>query len=116
MREAASTTKKGATTTTALAALGIVFGDLGTSPLYTYQTIVSDVGGRPSVGDALGLLSLVVWTLIVTISIKSCILVMPGRQSRRGRYPSAHVSRCRSRRPCRPRTRCRGAVWGRPNL
>jgi K+ transporter len=33
MREAASTTKKGATTTTALAALGIVFGDLGTSPL-----------------------------------------------------------------------------------
>jgi KUP system potassium uptake protein len=76
MREAASTTKKGATTTTALAALGIVFGDLGTSPLYTYQTIVSDVGGRPSVGDALGLLSLVVWTLIVTISIKYCILVM----------------------------------------
>ncbi len=56
MREAASTTKKGATTTTALAALGIVFGDLGTSPLYTYQTIVSDVGGRPSVGDAVGLL------------------------------------------------------------
>ncbi|WP_371418553.1 KUP/HAK/KT family potassium transporter, partial [Acidisoma sp. S159] len=76
MREATSATKQGATTTTALAALGIVFGDLGTSPLYTYQTIVSDVGGRPSVGDALGLLSLVVWTLIVTISIKYCILVM----------------------------------------
>jgi K+ transporter len=76
MREASSTTKQGATFTTALAALGIVFGDLGTSPLYTYQTIVSDVGGRPSVGDALGLLSLVVWTLIVTISIKYCIFVM----------------------------------------
>jgi KUP system potassium uptake protein len=68
--------KRGALVTTALAALGIVFGDLGTSPLYTYQTIVSDVSGRPSVADALGLLSLVVWTLIVTISVKYCILAM----------------------------------------
>jgi KUP system potassium uptake protein len=68
--------KRGAIVTTALAALGIVFGDLGTSPLYTYQTIVNDVGGRSSLGDALGLLSLVVWTLIVTISVKYCILVM----------------------------------------
>ena len=42
----------------ALAALGIVYGDLGTSPLYTYQTIVASVGGKPSAEDALGLLSL----------------------------------------------------------
>ncbi len=68
--------KGGATVTTGLAALGIVFGDLGTSPLYTYQTIVEDVGGHPSAGNALGLLSLVVWTLIVTISVKYCLLLM----------------------------------------
>jgi KUP system potassium uptake protein len=68
--------QRGATATTALAALGIVFGDLGTSPLYTYQTIVEDVGGHPSAGNALGLLSLVIWTLIVTISVKYCLLVM----------------------------------------
>jgi KUP system potassium uptake protein len=49
--------------------LGIVYGDLGTSPLYTYQTIVGSVGGHPSVSDAVGLLSLVVWALIVTVSI-----------------------------------------------
>jgi KUP system potassium uptake protein len=60
----------------ALAALGIVYGDLGTSPLYTYQTIVGDVGGHPSSAEALGLLSLVVWALIVTISIKYCVFVM----------------------------------------
>src|SRR4051812_14962894 len=60
----------------ALAALGIVYGDLGTSPLYTYQTIVGSVGGRPSAEDALGLLSLVVWALIITVSIKYCIFVM----------------------------------------
>lgn len=60
----------------ALAALGIVYGDLGTSPLYTYQTIVGTVGGHPSAQDALGLLSLVVWALIVTVSIKYCVFVM----------------------------------------
>jgi KUP system potassium uptake protein len=60
----------------ALAALGIVYGDLGTSPLYTYQTIVGAVDGHPSAQDALGLLSLVVWALIVTVSIKYCVFVM----------------------------------------
>lgn len=59
-----------------LGALGIVFGDLGTSPLYTYQTIVGTVGGHPSAEDALGLLSLVVWALLVTVSVKYCIFVM----------------------------------------
>ncbi len=59
-----------------LTALGIVFGDLGTSPLYTYQTIAAAVGGHPSASDALGLLSLVVWALIVTISVKYCVVVM----------------------------------------
>ena len=60
----------------ALAALGIVYGDLGTSPLYTYQAIVGSVGGHPSAEDALGLLSLVVWSLIITVSVKYCVFVM----------------------------------------
>jgi KUP system potassium uptake protein len=64
------------TAAAALAALGIVYGDLGTSPLYTYQAIVGTVGGHPSAEDALGLLSLVVWALILTVSIKYCIFVM----------------------------------------
>jgi KUP system potassium uptake protein len=64
------------TAAAALAALGIVYGDLGTSPLYTYQTIVGSVGGQPSAEDALGLLSLVVWALIITVSIKYCVFVM----------------------------------------
>jgi KUP system potassium uptake protein len=64
------------TAITALAALGIVYGDLGTSPLYTYQTIVGDVGGHPSLAEALGLLSLVVWALVITISLKYCVFVM----------------------------------------
>ena len=62
--------------TAALAAIGIVFGDLGTSPLYTYQTIVGAVGGQAPVPVAMGLLSLVVWALIITVSLKYCLFVM----------------------------------------
>ena len=59
-----------------LAALGIVYGDLGTSPLYTYQAIVEAAGGHPTTADAIGLLSLVVWSLLITVSLKYCVFVM----------------------------------------
>jgi KUP system potassium uptake protein len=57
-------------------ALGIVYGDLGTSPLYTLQTVVHAIGGHFTAESALGVLSLIVWTLIVTVSVKYCLLVM----------------------------------------
>jgi KUP system potassium uptake protein len=59
-----------------LAALGVVFGDLGTSPLYTLQTVVQAMGGQFTASAALGILSLVIWTLLITISIKYCLFVM----------------------------------------
>src|SRR6202790_1145150 len=59
-----------------LSALGVVFGDLGTSPLYALQTVVQATGGQFTSQSALGVLSLIVWTLIVTISIKYCLFVM----------------------------------------
>src|SRR6202158_52162 len=60
----------------ALAALGIVYGDLGTSPLYTLQAVVGATGGHFSSDAALGSLSLIFWTLIITISVKYCLFVM----------------------------------------
>jgi KUP system potassium uptake protein len=60
----------------ALAALGIVYGDLGTSPLYTLQAVLSATGGHFSPEAALGSLSLIFWALIITISIKYCLFVM----------------------------------------
>src|SRR6202043_3704581 len=60
----------------ALTALGIVYGDLGTSPLYTVQTVLHALGGHLTPASALGVLSLIIWTLIVTVSIKYCVLVM----------------------------------------
>ena len=59
-----------------LLALGIVYGDLGTSPLYTLQTIVHIMGDQFTSEAALGSLSLIFWALIITVSIKYCFFVM----------------------------------------
>ncbi len=61
----------------ALSALGIVFGDIGTSPLYTYKTVLG-VSGEGAVDRlvALGSLSLIFWTLIVITSIKYVLVAM----------------------------------------
>jgi KUP system potassium uptake protein len=59
-----------------LAALGIVFGDIGTSPLYTLKTAFEFFGGEPTPDIILGLLSLVIWTLFLITSIKYIALAM----------------------------------------
>jgi KUP system potassium uptake protein len=53
-----------------LSALGVVFGDIGTSPLYTLKTVLNLSGGNPDSTATLGALSLVIWTLIIVTSIK----------------------------------------------
>jgi KUP system potassium uptake protein len=58
-----------------LGALGVVYGDIGTSPLYTLKTAYQAAGGY-SQEVALGLLSLIVWTLIIVTSVKYVALVM----------------------------------------
>ena len=60
----------------ALAALGIVYGDLGTSPLYTLQTVIGASGGHLTPEFVLGMLSLIFWALLITISLKYCVFVM----------------------------------------
>jgi KUP system potassium uptake protein len=52
-----------------LAALGVVFGDIGTSPLYTLKTVL-DVTGGAQPAAILGSLSLILWTLIIVTSLK----------------------------------------------
>jgi KUP system potassium uptake protein len=54
----------------ALAALGVVFGDIGTSPLYTFKTVLTLTGGQPTADVILGSLSLIIWTLIVITTVK----------------------------------------------
>ena len=50
-------------------ALGVVFGDIGTSPLYTLKTVL-DLTGDATEGTVLGVISLLVWTLIIVTSVK----------------------------------------------
>jgi KUP system potassium uptake protein len=54
----------------ALGALGVVFGDIGTSPLYTFKTVLELSGISQDPNVTLGLVSLIVWTLIVITTIK----------------------------------------------
>lgn len=57
-------------------ALGIVFGDIGTSPLYTLKTVLTLAGNPHSPTMVLGLLSLVFWTLVIITSLKYALCVM----------------------------------------
>ena len=58
-----------------LAALGIVFGDIGTSPLYTLKTVL-DVAGKTDAPTVLGILSLLVWTLVIVTTAKYVVVAM----------------------------------------
>jgi KUP system potassium uptake protein len=60
-----------------LAALGVVYGDIGTSPIYALrESLHGKHGLSPTPENVLGLLSLIVWSLILVISIKYLAFVM----------------------------------------
>jgi KUP system potassium uptake protein len=60
-----------------LAALGVVYGDIGTSPIYALRESLHGAHGvAPSAGNVLGLLSLIFWALVIVISIKYLAFVM----------------------------------------
>src|SRR5271170_7201546 len=59
-----------------LAALGIVFGDIGTSPLYTLKTAFDFLHGDPTPDRILGILSLLIWTLFMITTVKYVVVAM----------------------------------------
>lgn len=72
-----STVKKTALPATALAALGVVFGDIGTSPLYALKESFHAAHGLAiQPGNVLGILSIIFWCLMLIISIKYIAIVM----------------------------------------
>jgi KUP system potassium uptake protein len=61
----------------ALGALGVVFGDIGTSPLYTLKECLHAAGGaKAGVDDLFGILSLMFWALIMVVTVKYLTFVM----------------------------------------
>ena len=59
-----------------IGAAGIVFGDIGTSPLYTMKTVLQLGGGNVDAASAMGVLSLLVWTLFVVTTVKYVNIAM----------------------------------------
>lgn len=53
-------------------AMGIVYGDIGTSPLYTMESIVQGQGGLERIAETsiIGALSLIIWTLTLITTVK----------------------------------------------
>jgi KUP system potassium uptake protein len=74
-----------------LSALGVVFGDIGTSPLYTLKTVLALTGDSPDAAVTLGALSLVVWTLIVVTTIKYVSVAMRVDNDGEGGIPGLEV-------------------------
>src|SRR5437667_5009829 len=60
----------------ALSALGIVFGDIGTSPLYTFKTILGTAEKSADAATVLGALSLVLWTLFIITTVNYVLFAM----------------------------------------
>jgi KUP system potassium uptake protein len=79
-RTSAQTTPRwrGPTSALALAALGVVFGDIGTSPLYALRTVFTIDDGAVSVNkeDVYGVISMMFWAITIVVSIKYVLILM----------------------------------------
>jgi KUP system potassium uptake protein len=92
----------------ALAALGVVYGDIGTSPLYALRSCFSEQHGVvPTTENVLGLLSLIFWSLILVVSGKYLGLVM--RADNRGE--GGILSLLALAIPVKAQTSPRRAIW-----
>src|SRR5262245_31686944 len=79
-----------------LGAIGVVYGDIGTSPLYAFREAVLAAGGAhapPSDEAILGILSLIVWALILVVSVKYVVILLRADNKSRAsrRRPSCAV-------------------------
>jgi len=67
----------GSMRTLVLGAIGVVFGDIGTSPLYTlHEMFLPHYHLQPNHGTVLGVLSLILWALILVVTLKYVLIIM----------------------------------------
>jgi KUP system potassium uptake protein len=59
-----------------IGALGVVYGDIGTSPLYTIKVALAGVGAQPDGEHVLGMLSILFWMLVVVASLKYVVCIL----------------------------------------
>jgi KUP system potassium uptake protein len=76
---ASTRTPAGPAAALVVGALGVVFGDIGTSPIYTVQTVFNPTDPHPvpvSAESVYGVISLIFWSVTVIVTVKYVLLVM----------------------------------------
>ena len=76
MTAAAAHQSKGAVAALTLAALGVVYGDIGTSPLYALKEVFAPGRVPVTPDNVIGILSMVFWTLTTVVSVKYVVLIL----------------------------------------
>jgi KUP system potassium uptake protein len=95
----------------ALGAIGVVYGDIGTSPLYTLQTTLSHDGMHPTPESIYGVLSLIFWAQIIVVSLKYVVFIMRADNKGEGGIMALMALALRTVRE-KPRTRWVLAIIG----
>ena len=85
-----------------IGALGVVFGDIGTSPLYTLRECIHAAGGAAvSTADLFGILSLIFWSLTLVVTVKYLAFVMRAdNHGEGGIFALLAILPARARRTC----------------
>ena len=79
MSEPASPPARAGLLSLSVAAIGVVYGDIGTSPLYAFREAMHAAGARHGgvqAEDVLGILSLITWSLMIIVTLKYVVLLM----------------------------------------
>ncbi len=98
-----------------VAALGVVFGDIGTSPIYTIQTLFNPADPHPvpaTAANVYGLISLIFWSVTIIVTVKYVLLVMRADNDGEGGILSLITLIKRRRTPGKARTKLLLAALG----
>src|SRR5260221_9661378 len=88
-----------------LGALGVVYGDIGTSPLYTVKQCFHSIGGTITPEMVYGVLSLITWALVIVVAVKYVIVIMRADNRGQGGVLALTALALRSTSPNRRRPR-----------
>ena len=91
-------------------ALGVVYGDIGTSPLYTVKQCIDSIGGiNPA--TIYGVLSLITWTLVIVTTLKYVVVIMRADNRGEGGILALTALALRSTSRTAPTSRPPSARW-----
>lgn len=88
-------------------ATGVIYGDIGTSPLYVYSSTFSS---QPSWDDLVGALSIIIWSLTLMVTLKYCFIVLSADDDGQGGTFALYSLLTRYTRIARPDPRDKGSI------